>query len=50
VSLDEVFHHGLKRLVAALALLVHHHAEHVQDVGALGIDKDASDVSGLGVV
>ena len=40
VGLYEILHHVLEALVAG-SVVMHHHPDHVQDVGALGIDEAA---------
>src|SRR5215204_6559218 len=49
MSLDEVFHHCLK-LRITFAGLIHHHANHVQDVRALRINQKLVGAAGLGAV
>src|ERR1043165_2011777 len=50
MRLDEILHHLLEPAVAGLAVLLHHHSQHVQDVSALGIDQTARDTAGLAAV
>ena len=50
IGVDEILHHGFELGIAGV-IVVHHHAEHVEDVGALGINEAAGDfVAGAGII
>jgi hypothetical protein len=50
MCLDEVFHHRLEARVATFILRVHHHAQHVKDVSAFGVDQEPRGAAGLCIV